>query len=179
MMKQLISIPVFLLTALLLSCQQQKPGQKEQALAKIDSLENIISSDPDVIKNLKPANELIKQMEEYAKSFPQDSLAPEMLVKAGEIARGLGKYDKATGLLQTVWTKYGEHRLAPPALFLQAFTYDNDLRDSSLAVRYYKEFLERYPDHEMAGQVQQLVSVVGKSPDELIRTFKNQNNRDH
>ncbi len=156
------------------SCQNQHDSSKEEALAKIDSLEHLISSDPDVAKNLKPANELIRQMEEYARAFPQDSMVPEMLVKAGEIARGLGKYDKAVDLLQSVWTKYENHRLAPPALFLQAFTYDNDLRDSAMAVRYYEEFLKRYPDDKLSAQVRQLKSVVGKSPEELIRTFKNQ-----
>ncbi|RME11947.1 MAG: hypothetical protein D6816_01515 [Bacteroidetes bacterium] len=174
-MKLQIAILVISFAFLTASCQQHASGKKEQALARIDSLEKIITSDPDVIKNMKPANELIKQMEAYAQAFPQDSLVPEMLVKAGEIARGLGKYDKATELLKSVWTHYGEHRLAPPALFLQAFTYDNDLRDSTMAVRYYQEFLKRYPDHELAGQVRQLVNVVGKSPEELIKLYKNQN----
>lgn len=176
-MKIQFSIPVIFLSVLMLTCQQQQAGKREQALAKIDSLEKIITSDPDVIKNMKPANELIKQMEAYAQAFPKDSIVPEMLVKAGEIARGLGKYKKATELLQSVWTNHEEHRLAPPALFLQAFTYDNDMRDSTLAVRYYQEFLKRYPDHELAGQVQQLINVVGKSPEELVRMYKSQNSQ--
>lgn len=165
-----------LFACFLVACQSSQASKKEDALTKIDSLEKVITADPDVVKNMKSANELLVQMEAYAKAYPTDTVIPDMLLKAGEIARGLGKYDKAIELLQTVWTKFEHHRLAPPALFLQSFTYDNDLQDSTMAVKYYQEFLKRYPDNQLASQVQQLMTVVGKSPDELVRSYKAQNN---
>lgn len=173
-MRFLILLPAIVFAFTTKSCKNQVYDKKEQTLTTIDSLEKIISTDPDLIKNMKTANELIHQVEEFVKAYPQDSIVPELLLKAGEIARGLGKYDQATELLQAVWTKHQNHRLAPPALLLQAFTYDNDLQDSTLAIRYYQEFMKRYPNHEMATQVQQLIQLVGKKPEELIRTIQKQ-----
>jgi tetratricopeptide (TPR) repeat protein len=157
----------------LVGCKEDASQAARQAhLARIDSLEQVLAVDPDVVKHMKTANALIGEIETFAKTYPSDSTALELLMKAGEIARGLGKYDKAIELLSMVWVKHPKHRLAPPALFLQGFIYDNDLSDSTLAVQHYREFLLRYPEHELAPQVQTLMEVVGKSPEELIKTFE-------
>lgn len=157
----------------LFSCNNQNAGYAEQEMIsmKMDSLEAVLRADPDISRNMKAANDFIKEAERFYAAAPGDSLAVVALFKAGEVARAIGQQPKAIELLTEIWVKNTSHRLASKALFLQGFTYDNDLRDSAMAVLYYQEFLKRYPDDEVAPQVKALIEVVGKSPDELVRSF--------
>ena len=57
---------------------------------------------------------------------------------------------------------------APGMLFLAAFTYNNDLHQTDSARALYAAFLERYPDHDLAGSARYELQNLGKSADELL-----------
>jgi tetratricopeptide (TPR) repeat protein len=140
--------------------------------AEIKALEEKLLAIQDAQKDPETATAMIEKSELYARSFPSDSLSPYLLFRAGDVARGAGQVKKAIKLWNIVWHDYEDHRIAPGSLFAQAFTYDAQLGDKEEAQRYYQLFVKKYPNHQLSDQVKQLLSMVDKSPDELVRDFK-------
>ena len=173
---------LFLLCAACLSACNTDAGEKtqltqEQIVAQIRTLESALAqnlSQPAI--DTATADSLIDKAMRYANSFPQDSLSPQFLFRAADVARGIGEQ----GLAVTLWGKvakvYEGSRYAPESLFLLAFTLDNDLRDTSRARQAYEEFLEQYPKHPLANDARELLKVLqsGKTPEEMIREFQQQ-----
>ncbi|MEO5906687.1 MAG: tetratricopeptide repeat protein [Saprospiraceae bacterium] len=93
--------------------------------------------------------------------------APEYLHRAAETARTLRDIPKAITLYDWIIERYPTHPRGSTALFLKAFTFDNDLKDYENARKYYEEFLAQYPKSEFAESAQFLIDNLGKSDEEL------------
>lgn len=154
------------------SGQPEEDRERTQLQQEIEALEKQLIEAVDVRKDREAALQLLEKSATYATTYPADSLSPIYLFKAADVARGAGEYGKAIKLWGDMWRTYEDHPRAPEALFLQGFTYDNHLRDAYQAGRYYRNFLEKYPDHPFAEQARQLLSVLDKSPEELVREFE-------
>jgi len=103
------------------------------------------------------ANELITASELYALLRPDSELSPELLLSAAEITRGLGVYRRSLELLDWVATRYPNHPKAAQAMFLRAFTLDEQLQDTAAARKAYQLFLRKHPDHEFADDAKLLL----------------------
>lgn len=145
---------------------------KEVLAAEIKTLEDKLLQIQDARKDTTSALAMIEKSELYVQNFPADSLSPYLLFRAGDVARGAENPQKAIALWASVWRNYEDHRIAPGALFAQAFTYDAQLGNKKEAERYYRKFIYLYPDHQLYQQVRELVRSVKKSPDEMVRDFK-------
>jgi len=60
----------------------------------------------------------------------------------------------------------------PHSLFLQGFSHENDLKNLPQAKVAYEDFLKRFPDHELADDVQFSLTNLGKTPEEIIEGFE-------
>ena len=118
------------------------------------------------------ANDYIRICELYALVQPKDSQSPEYLHKAGETARAVRAFPKAVNLYDRIYTQYPNYEKAAQALFLKAFTYDNDLNDKGTARALYEEFLKKYPNDDFADDTQFLLKNLGKNDEEIIKGFK-------
>jgi TolA-binding protein len=150
---------------------------KEALAAEIKKLEEtLLSKVNETALDTATANALISNSRRYASKFPQDTMSATYLFKAAEVARGTGKYNLAINLWKQMENRYPDHSRAAQALMLQGFTYDSHLRQYNTASQYYQAFLDRYPNHPLAKDVQQLLNVIkaGKSPEELIKEFQSQ-----
>jgi TolA-binding protein len=150
---------------------------KEALAAEIKKLEEtLLSKVNETALDTATANTLISNSRRYASKFPQDTMSATYLFKAAEVARGTGKYNLAINLWKQMENRYPDHSRAAQALMLQGFTYDSHLRQYNTASQYYQAFLDRYPNHPLAKDVQQLLNVIkaGKSPEELIKEFQSQ-----
>jgi len=145
---------------------------KEALAAEIKTLEDKLLQIKDARKDTLSALAMIEKTELYVQNFPTDSLSPYLLFRAGDVARGAEKLQKAVALWDSVWRNYEDHRVAPGSLFAQAFTYDAQLGDKKEAERYYRKFIHLYPDHQLNMQVRELVRSVNKSPNDMVRDFK-------
>lgn len=143
--------------------------------AEIRTLEEKLLKIQDAKKDPETAAAMIQKSELYARSFPTDSLSPYLLFRAGDVARGVELTEKAINLWNIVWHDYKDHRIAPGSLFAQAFTYDAQLGNKEEAQRYYQLFLKKYPNNQLTDQVKQLLSMVNKSPEKLVRDFQKKN----
>ncbi|MEM6316264.1 MAG: tetratricopeptide repeat protein [Bacteroidota bacterium] len=117
------------------------------------------------------ANDYIRICELYALVRPQDSKSPEYLHKAGETARSVRTFPKAVALYDWIYNQYPNFEKSAQALFLKAFTYDNELGDKETAKVLYEEFLEKYPTDDFADDTKFLLANLGKNDDEIIKSF--------
>lgn len=184
-MKNFILILAILLP--FIGCNQTNSTNSESSNTSISSdnlkgeiseLEAILLEAQDAKKDPASAASLIAKSQQLVEQFPQDTLAALILFKAADVARGVGEYGKAIQMWGKVWRNYPDFEKAPLALFLQGFTFDANLQDKVNAKKYYDQFLEKYPEDELAKQVKMLLNVIGKSPDELVKEYeKNQNQK--
>ena len=180
-MKRHCFFKVFLFMALvvLASCTQQEPTKEnskttiEQDIKNIRSLEDVrfvgtghYRLDP------KVTNKLIDAYVAFSNKHPKDSLVPVFLYNAGECARGLGKSELAVDLFKRVYEDYPQYEKAPFSLFLQGFIYENELKNLSKARKCYNKFIEEYPSHAFLDDAKASIENLGKSPEELIKSFQ-------
>ncbi len=180
-MKKIIFLAVILLpfTACNQTSKSSKKAEatifKKELKREIKELEVRLIKAEDANKDRPAAEQLIEKSRIYAQTFPQDSLSASYLFKAADVARGIGEYGKAIQFWGDVWRHFKNYDKAPLALFLQGFTFDTNLQDKQRAEKYYADFLKRYPNHPLAAQVKQLLAVVDKPVDELVKEFQKKN----
>jgi len=117
------------------------------------------------------ANDFLNLSEIMAMFSPKSDKTPEYLQKAGEVARSIRAFPKAVDIYNWIVTKYPQSKYAPQALFMLAFTYDNELQEKGKAKDLYNEFLRRYPDDEFADDTEFLLNNLSKSNEEIIEGF--------
>ena len=125
--------------------------------------------------NKKAARSFVDVCEAYALTHPGDDRSADYLHKAAETARAMRTIPKALSLYDWILEEYPDHKKAPQALFLKAFTYDNNLGDVENARKHYQEFLERYPDDDFADDTQFLLENLGKSDEEILEALTKKN----
>jgi outer membrane protein assembly factor BamD (BamD/ComL family) len=57
---------------------------------------------------------------------------------------------------------------APKVTFMLAFNYNNELAQYDSAKKYYRLFLEKYPNDELASSARFELETIGKGPEELL-----------
>ena len=144
------------LLLLLLACA---PDLQTRRQTELDNYRRELIATGDVNDAAPAGRHYIRLAERYARAYPADTLSAHYLFVAADVARGLRRYEQALDLWERVGAQSAYSR-APEALFLQGFTAETGLRDPVRAAMYSREFLQRYPDHELTGQVRQLLSLL-------------------
>lgn len=148
----------------------QSDHKKEEMTESIKTLQQEIAAEQ------QPSNEKLVSLQNafmlYADAFPTDSSSAKYLAKAGETARLLQQYDKALEIFAKIEQNHPNSKEAAAAMFMKAFTLDNDLRRFDEAKPVYEAFLKKYPNDEFADDAQFLLNNLGKSPEEIIKGFE-------
>ena len=164
------SLLILDLVAAFVSCG---PSNEEDA-AEIKTAEDTLFSSSEGFIDKAKALELVDLYVDYANSYPDDSMAVEYLFKAAEFCLNLGEGQRAITLYDRVIQEYPDFRKVPECLFLKGYVYENYLGDLDNAKAIYLEFIEKYPDNEFADDAEISIQNLGKSPEELIRQFEEQ-----
>lgn len=127
--------------------------------------------------NRNEAFKYVDACEAYAISAPQDPKTPDYLFNAAEIAKLLKTYDKAISLYDKLIEQYPDYKKTPSALFIKAFTLENELGREEEAKQAYTLFLEKYPDDNFADDARFSLENIGKSPDEVLKAIEAKNNQ--
>jgi len=109
----------------------------------------------------------------FIDKYDDAELAPEYLFKAADLLRALRKSEEALRYYQQICDDFPDYTKVPHSLFLQGFVYENDLKDLAKAEAKYKEFLSKYPEHDLADDVEFSLQYLGKSPEDIIKQFEN------
>lgn len=124
--------------------------------------------------NPTESREFVRVATELADKYPNDTLAALPLYRAAEVVRALNDPKRAAAIYKQVHDTYPTFSKAPEALFMLAFTYDEDLGNLEAAKATYEKFLKLYPDNVFAEATPMLIQNLGKSDEEILRQLEEQ-----
>ena len=146
----------------------------EDRLALIEQIENESFGQNGEFNKTKALG-LVNNYAIFAKENPEDERSASFLFKAGDISMGLENAELAISYFDQVINEYPDFEKVPYCMFLKGFVYENNLKDLDNASSAYREFIKEYPDHDMTEAAKFSLQNLGKSPEQLIREFEDQN----
>jgi outer membrane protein assembly factor BamD (BamD/ComL family) len=165
----------FLITNIVILGFTACTSSKEKQLKFIQENEQkLLSTATQNIQNNTTANELTKAYEQYAINNLDDKHSAEFLFKSAEIHTALKQYNEAIANYQTIQDKFKQFDKVEESLFLQAFVYENYLQNTVKAKDLYREFIQKYPSHELVDDAQASINFIDKglTPDEIVKQFE-------
>ncbi len=90
------------------------------------------------------------------------------MFKAAQRCIVLQEPKEAVELLAKVCSLYAKSKYCEDALFLEAYTFENNLNDTASARIQYNEFLQKYPKGELSEDAKLALMNLGKSPEEIV-----------
>jgi tetratricopeptide (TPR) repeat protein len=177
---------VLIIAALSFACgNQEEKAEDSTTYVAIEKM-NIENLGAEIMKREKALREdttgvdpqkaasLMEAYAVYAERFPNRANSADRLFKAAELAMSLNHAVQSIKYFDKVYNDYEDYEKRPYALFLKAFVLENQAKEYDQAREVYQEFLDLYPQHEMADDAEYSVKNMGKSPEELIREFERQ-----
>lgn len=145
---------------------------------KIKDLEEKIGSENFTLdeKGIQTANLLIQEYISYAESHKTSPEAPEYLYNAADLSLNINKSKESLDLYNRIIYEYPDYKKTPECLFLVGYITENYFQNYGSAKEIYESFLAKYPNHDFADDAAMSIKNMGKSPEELIRSFEEQNN---
>jgi outer membrane protein assembly factor BamD (BamD/ComL family) len=144
----------------LLSCQSPKEKQ-------IDRIKALEASDSTF--NVNIMTELNTAYIDFTEKYPDDVHTPEYMLKAAQRCSVLGKPNESISLFNKIIEKYPNSNFCEEALFLKAYTYENNLNETDRAKQSYEEFIKKYPKSQLIEDAKLSLQNVGKSPEEIMK----------
>lgn len=117
-------------------------------------------------------NNLLKDYEAYATTYPDDTTGANYLFKAADFYRYMRRPLRSIELYSTIYAHYPTISKRPYALFLQGFIFENEVGNQRAAKNLYEKFLAEYPNHAIAKDVRTTLNNLGKTPEQLIGEFQ-------
>ncbi len=148
--------------------QERLPEGIADPANRLEELRLSVFSDSTGQINYRTAYAFINSSKFHALMLPQEEASPNLLYRAGEIARAIRDYEEALALYSHLTEQYPEHPHASKALFMQAFTLDDNLKQFDKARDKYERFLEAYPQDDFADDAKVLLENLGKDDQEII-----------
>jgi len=124
-------------------------------------------------RNYNPQDALaaLRLYSTFTTKYPDDTLTPEYLFTAADLASGTGNYQQAAEYLETILDKYTMYPKYQDAMFAAALVYDNSLENvnhgGERAIQLYEQIEAKYPGSYYAEQAKILKTYVGK-PDSVF-----------
>jgi TolA-binding protein len=143
----------------LISCQSPKEKQ-------IDRIKSLEASDSSF--NVNIMNELNNAYIDFTEKYPDDTHTPEYLLKAAQRSSVLGKPNESITLFNKIIENYPNSSFSEEALFLKAYTYENNLNETDKAKQTYEDFIHKYPKSQLVEDAKLSLQNVGKSPEEIM-----------
>jgi len=145
--------------------------------SKIIALEKKIGTESFTLdeKGIQTAGELVQAYTEYAESHKDSPEAPEYLYRAADLSLNINKSKESLELYNRIIYQYPEYKKVPECLFLVGYIYENYFQEYGKAKGIYESFLAKYPTHDFADDAAVSIENMGKSPEELIRSFEEKN----
>ena len=164
---------LFILTGIVIILFACSPNPK----SRIEALEKKISAENFTLDETgrKVANDLVAAYLDYAEKQKGNPEAADYLYKAADLSLNLNNPKQSLDLYNQIIYQYPEYKKAPECLFLMGYIYENYMQELGKAKEIYESFLQKYPDHDFADDARVSIENLGKSPEELIRSFEEKN----
>ncbi len=152
--------------ALTLSACAFSAKKKAEAISALEL--SISESAKKNVADTTKVKELLADYDYYVKHYPKDSLTPVYLMRSADFDRAIGLSGQAITCYHRVYMEYPQYPKANMALFLEGFTYENDIHDLAKARESYNLYLHKYADSKMAKDVKFLLDHLGMTPDQIM-----------
>ena len=181
-MKNINNLFILTVVVLLASCgapKQEEPAKvlppKEETISKIKALETEMHKAVEIDNTV--ANNAIALYTEFALDFPEDTLAPEYLFKAGEVSTATKKYKRALDCYENILSNYPQYKHYMESLYLKAFLLDNFLNDDVAAKIVYEEVIKQFPTTNYAKDAKSAIANLGKTDEQIIEEIEKKNRK--
>ena len=154
-------------TLLFISCDSQL---KKDAKG-IASLEQELTAEAEKPNQAK-LDELMNKYLSFVANHSQDTAAPQYLYKALSLAIGTNQGEKAMELADRTLNDYPQSDKIAETVFLKAYIYENLLSNLGQAQKTYRDFIARFPDHDLTDDAEAALANLGKSPEEMVKEFE-------
>ncbi len=141
-------------------------------VALIEGQKSLIFDEQSNSFNKQATMSYVNLCELYGAANPDKEESPNYLFQAAEMSRTLNQYNRAISIYDKIYAQFPDFDKAPQALFLKAFTLDNDLKQYDEARSVYEDFLAKHPEDPFADDTQFLLEKLGKTDDEIIKDFE-------
>jgi len=147
-----------------------------ERMAEIDKYSAILLDDKvDVNTKEKQALALLNAYDQYIQYHSFEAESFEIELKAGELAKNLGKPHIAIKYFNNLMERAPEEKVSAMALFYKAMIIGDMLHEDELAIKTYQEFVDKYPNHDFAESAKQSIKLQGKTLDEIVAGFEKEN----
>jgi TolA-binding protein len=130
-------------------------------------------------KNLKENKipEAVTTFDKIATEYSDSKLAPEALSQLAAIYQNKmdksisekENLEKSVSIFKKLHDEYPKSEYAPTGLFMAAFISANELNKYDEATALYKQFLQEYPENDLAASARAELDNMGKSPEDILR----------
>ena len=131
-------------------------------------LQQILVNPDEIGVNKKATMRFVDGAEAFALVSPESDKTPEYLYKAAEIARTMHTMPKALSIYDWILEDYPNFDKVPTIMFIKGFILEQDFKKTEEARAIYTQFLEKYPQHQMASSAKFLLENLGKSEEEIL-----------
>lgn len=104
--------------------------------------------------------------------FPDDDASADHLNEAAKVAKAIKDPRRAIALYDWILEDYRHTPYGPKAMFLKAFTYENDLADLESARKAYTGYIEEWPQDDFVDDARFLLINLGRDPGQIIEEIK-------
>lgn len=164
------SIILFLLIEIS-ACKNEQKSMQDNISTQEKSL---FSANSKTQLNNKQAMDLIAQYTAFAQKFPNENATPEYLFKKAELQTAIQQFQGSIDTYQQLFETYKNFDKRPQALFLQAFVYENYLKNNAKAREIYQQFLTSFPNDDFADDAKASIEYIdqGLSAEDLVKKFQ-------
>lgn len=115
------------------------------------------------------ANQLLDKYVQFADHFPDDTLSPVYLFKGANLMIGVGNTDKAIDMFDRVIENYPDFGDLPLCYVFKGMALEQAQRSDEAAATY-EAFLQQFPDHFLAKDINALLPMVrqGMNPEQQL-----------
>ena len=129
--------------------------------------------------NIKEKNyaEALADFQQILEKHKEGKYAGEAMLEIGKLYHGKviknisvdESMKKAVEYYKMVFEKYRDQEYSKKALFMAGFILANDIKDYDAAREVYNQFLDEYPESEMAISAKYELENLGKDPEEILQ----------
>lgn len=167
---------IFVVSSLLIGCQLNNTNDVDSKQVLVDSIQSMEADlHSDIEVDAKKGQAMIAMYLNYSNRYKKDSLSPEYLFRAAEIAMNTDKPIDACSYLYRIERQYADFDKMPAVYYLLGFVNQNMIGDKQNAEAYYQKFLDKYPNHSRAEEVAIILNSIHIDDLELVRGFETQN----
>jgi tetratricopeptide (TPR) repeat protein len=127
--------------------------------------------------NKAAAMKFVDAAEAFALAAPNDPKAADYLYKGAEVARSMRTMPKAMSIYDWILEDYPTYEKTPTVMFIKGFIMEQDFKKIEEAKALYTQFLERFPEHQMASSAKFLLDNLGKSEEDILKDIESKNKK--